>query len=133
MDAGDTSSGPASSLLRSVIRLAGSLLAAAETRVDLLATELREDGERGLRLIAWAVAALLTGIFGVLLAGLTVVIVFWDTHRVGAAVAVTAVFVAAAVVCALVVRQRLRGMPRLLDATRSELQKDVAAIRSHRQ
>lgn len=131
MDAGDTTTGPAGNLLHSVVRLGGSLLAAAETRIDLFATELKEDGERGLRLLAWAMTALLTTIFGVLLAGITVIIVFWDTHRVAAAVGVTAVFVVASIVCGLVLRRRLREKPRLLDATRSELQKDVAAIRLH--
>jgi len=77
-------------------------------------------------------AALLTAILGALMAGVTLIIVFWDTHRVTAAVLVTAVFLAAAVACALIFRRRLRDKPRLLDATRSELQQDVAAIRSHR-
>jgi uncharacterized membrane protein YqjE len=131
MDVGETTSGPAGSLLRSVIRLAGSLLEAAETRVDLFATELREDGERGLRILAWALAALLTAILGALMAGVTLIVVFWDTHRVAAAVGVTAAFLVAAVACAAALRRRLRDKPRLLDATRSELQKDVAAIRSH--
>ena len=131
MDAGETTSGPAGNLIRSVIRLAGGLLEAAETRIDLFATELREDGERGLRLLAWAVAALLTAILGALMAGVTLIIVFWDTHRVAAALVVTAIFFGAAVFCALVFRQRLREKPRLLDATRSELKKDLAAIRTH--
>ena len=131
MDVGETTSGPAGSLLRSVIRLAASLLEAVETRVDLFATELREDGERGLRMLAWAMAALPTAILGALLAGVTLIIVFWDTHRVAAAVGVTAAFLVAAVACAAAFRRHLRDKPRLLDATRSELQKDVAAIRSH--
>jgi uncharacterized membrane protein YqjE len=130
MDGGDATSGPAGNLLRSVVRLAGSLLAAAETRLDLFATELKEDGERAVRLLAWALAGLLTAILGALLAGATLIIVFWDTHRVAAAVVVTAAFFGAAVVCALVFRAQLREKPRLLDATRSELHKDVAAIRS---
>jgi uncharacterized membrane protein YqjE len=128
MDA-DQTSGPAGSLLQSVVRLAGNLLAAVETRVDLFATELREDGERGLRLLAWAIAALMLGIFAVLLTGVTVIIAFWDTYRMAAALGVTAVFVAGAVACGLVVRRQLRERPRLLDATRGELRKDVAALR----
>lgn len=132
MDADQTPAGPAGSLLQSVVRLAGNLLAAVETRVDLFATELREDGERGMRLLAWAIAALMLGIFAVLLAGVTVIIAFWDTYRMAAAVGVTAVFVAAAVGCGLVVRRQLRERPRVLDATRSELGKDVAALRSNR-
>lgn len=123
--------GPAGNLLRSLVRLGGSLLAAAETRFDLLTTELNEDVTRGVRLIAFALAALFTGLLGALMAGATVVIVFWDTHRVAAAVAVTSIFFGAAIFCALVFRQRLRQKPRMLDATRSELKKDLAAIRYH--
>ena len=123
--------GPTGNLLRSLVRLGGSLLAAAETRFDLLATELNEDVTRGVRLLALALAALFTGLLGALMAGATVIIVFWDTHRVAAALAVTAAFLVAAVACAAAFRRRLREKPRLLDATRSELQKDVAAIRLH--
>lgn len=132
MDTDQTPTGPAGSLLHSVVRLAGSLLAAAETRVDLFATELKEDGERGLRLLAWAMATVMTAIFAVLMAGITVIIVFWDTHRMAATAGVTVVFVVAAVACGLVLRRRLRHRPRVLDATRSELHQDVAALRSHR-
>jgi uncharacterized membrane protein YqjE len=124
--------GPAGNLLRSLVRLGGSLLAAAETRFDLLATELNEDVTRGVRLLAFALAALFTGLLGALMAGATVIIVFWDTHRVTAAVVVTAFFFGAALLCSLVFRQRLREKPRLLDATRDELKKDLAAIRSQR-
>jgi uncharacterized membrane protein YqjE len=131
MDA-DQTSGPAGSLLQSVVRLAGNLLAAVETRVELFATELREDGERGLRLLAWAIAALMLGIFAVLLAGVTVIIAFWDSYRMAAAVGVTAVFVAGAVACGLVVQRHLRERPRLLDATRDELRRDVSALRPNR-
>jgi uncharacterized membrane protein YqjE len=131
MDA-DQTSGPAGSLLQSVVRLAGNLLAAVETRVELFATELREDGERGLRLLAWAIAALMLGIFAVLLAGVTVIIAFWDSYRMAAAVGVTAVFVAGAVACGLVVQRHLRERPRLLDATRDELRRDVSSLRPNR-
>ena len=124
--------GPTGNLLRSLVRLGGSLLAAAETRFDLLATELNEDVTRGVRLLALALAALFTGLLGALMAGATVIIVFWDSHRVAAAVVVTAVFFGAAILCSLAFRERLGAKPRLLDATRSELKKDLAAIRSHR-
>ena len=126
----ELSPGPAGNLLRSLVRLGGSLVAATQTRIDLFATELNEDVERGVRLLAWAFAALLTGILGALMAGITVIVLYWDTHRLTATLGVTAVFLGAALACALVFRRRLREKPRLLDATRTELQKDVAAIRS---
>jgi len=46
----DESPGPATNLLRSVVQLGGTLLATAQTRVELLTTEYRqwEAGKRGL-------------------------------------------------------------------------------------
>lgn len=121
--------GPATNLLRSLVQLGGTLLAVAETRVELLTTELSEDLERGLRILLWAMVGLLAGILGLLLAGITVVIYFWDTHRIAAALGVTAVFLIVSVVAGLAFRRHLNQKPRLLDATRTELHHDVTALR----
>jgi len=123
------SSGPATNLLRSAVRLGGTLLATAETRVELLTTELGEDLERGVRIALWGFVAALSAVLALLLAGISVIVWFWDTHRMGAAVAVTLVFVALAAAAAWTVRARLHEKPRLLDATRTELRRDVVALR----
>jgi uncharacterized membrane protein YqjE len=125
----DSSSAPATSLLRSLVQLGGSLLATALTRVDLLTTEVSESVERGVRIVLWGFVAALAAVLALLLAGVTVIIWFWDTHRMGAAVGVTLLFVAVAAVATAVVRGRLHDKPRLLDATRSELRRDVVALR----
>jgi uncharacterized membrane protein YqjE len=124
----DGTQGPATNLLRSLVQLGGTLLAVAQTRVELLTTEISEDLERGIQILLWALGALMAGILGVLLAGLTVVIYFWDTHRMAAAVGVTAIFLLAALLAGLVFRKRLHEKPRLLDATRTELRRDVTAL-----
>jgi len=128
----DESPGPATNLLRSLVQLGGTLLATAQTRVELLTTELSEDVERGIRILLWGFVALLAGILGALLAGITLILYFWDTHRLGAAVGVTLAFLLVAVVAGWVSRERLREKPRLLDATRSELRHDVEALRRER-
>lgn len=128
----DESPGPATNLLRSLVQLGGTLLATAQTRVELLTTELSEDVERGIRILLWGFVALLAGILGALLAGITLILYFWDTHRLGAAVGVTLAFLLVAVVAGLISRERLREKPRLLDATRSELRHDVEALRRER-
>ena len=79
---------PASQLLRSAVQLFGSVLAAAQTRAELLTTEVEEEIERVARRLLLGFTALLTGILGALLGGSIVVLVFWDTHRVAAAFAV---------------------------------------------
>ena len=88
MSDGEQQGGPAANLLRSLVGLGGTLLAAAETRVELLTTEISEDLERGVQLLLWAFVALLAGILGALLAGVTIIVYFWDSHRIGAAVCV---------------------------------------------
>jgi uncharacterized membrane protein YqjE len=120
--------GPSTSLLRSIVQLGGTLLAVAQTRVELLTTEISEDLERGVQLLLWALVAVLAGTLGVLLVGLTLVIYFWETHRMAAAAGVAAVFLVAAVLAGLVFRNRLLQKPRLLDATRTELARDVVAL-----
>jgi len=129
---GDDTPGPAARLLRSGTQLAGTLLAIVETRFDLLTTEISEDTQRGVRILLWASVALLAGFAGLLFAGVTVLIVFWDDHRVGAALGVTLAFLAIMAVAILVSRGRLRERPRLLDATRTELRRDVDLLRGRR-
>ena len=124
--------GPATNLLKSLVQLGGSLLLATQTRVELFTAEVDEDLSRAIHILWWGVAALLTGIFGMLLAGVTVIIVFWESHRIGAALGVTGLFLASALAAWLVVRKRLNEKPRFLDATRSEIRKDVATLRSRR-
>jgi uncharacterized membrane protein YqjE len=121
--------GPAASLLRSVTRLCGTLLAVLQTRVELLTTEISEDLERGARILMWGMVAVLGALFSLLLAGITLVIYYWDTHRMAAAAGVTAGFVVLSVVAGLAARTRLHEKSRLLDASRTELQRDVAALR----
>jgi uncharacterized membrane protein YqjE len=132
MSDGDGQVGPASTLLRSLVGLGGTLLAAVHTRIELLTTELGEDLERGVQLLLWAFVALLAGILGALLAGVTIIVYFWDSHRIAAAVCVTVAFLLLAAVAGLVFRGRLREKPRLLDATRTELRRDIARRRSDR-
>ena len=129
---GDDTPGPAARLLRSGTQLAGTLLAIVETRFDLLTTEISEDTQRGVRILLWTSVALLAGFAGLLFAGVTVLIVFWDDHRVGAALGVTLAFLAIMAVAILVSRGRLRERPRLLDATRTELRRDVDLLRGRR-
>lgn len=128
----DQSQGPATNLLRSLVRLGGTLLATAQTRVELLTTEVSEDLERGVRILLWGFIAVLSGVLALLLAGITVIVYYWDTHRMGAAVGVTLVFVVIAAVAAWVSRQRLQEKARLLDATRTELARDVTMLRGDR-
>lgn len=126
------SPGPATNLLRSVVRLCGTLLAMLQTRVELLTTEISEDVERGVRILLWGVVAVLAAVLALLLAGVTVIVYFWETHRIAAALGVTGAFLLLAAVAAALARARLHEKPRLLDASRTEFMRDVSALRGDR-
>jgi uncharacterized membrane protein YqjE len=55
---------------------------------------------------------------------LTVIFVFWDTHRIAASLAMVGLFVGVALVAGLVLRHKLSTKPPLLDDTLAELARD---------
>lgn len=128
----EPSSGPIRGLFRSLATLVATVIAIAQTRLELLSTELQQEVHRAAEIMLWALIASLAAGIGLFLLALVVIFVFWDSHRVLASVAVTAVFVAIAVVAGLVLRAKIRAKPRLLDATLTELGKDRDSLLSKR-
>jgi uncharacterized membrane protein YqjE len=124
--------GPIGGLVKSVANLFASLLALAQTRLELLTTELQAEMHRVAEILVWTLIALLSAGMGLFLAALAIVFVFWDTHRIAAAVGVTVAFFTLAVVAVLVLRAKVRGRPRLLEATLAELNRDREQLRSRR-
>jgi uncharacterized membrane protein YqjE len=116
--------GPVSGLFRSVANLLATAIGIVQTRFELFSTELQEEVHRVAEIVILAAVALLAAGVGLLLLAFVVIVIFWDTHRVLAAVAVTSAFFVIAVVAALVLRAKLRAKPPLLDATLAELKKD---------
>jgi len=126
---GTASRGAASRLLRSVVQLLDTVLEAVQTRGELLTTEVEEEFARVGRVLLLGMATLLVGILGALIAGFVVVLVFWETHRLAAALGVLGVFLLGAALCGLAVRRELRTGPRLFEATLTQLARDVARLR----
>jgi uncharacterized membrane protein YqjE len=116
--------GPLSGLLSSLTQTFATLVAMAQTRLELLTTELQEEIQQTASLLLWAFIALFAAGIGLFLAALVVIFVFWDSHRVLAAVFMTAIFFAIAIGAALHLRNKLRNRPRMLDGTLSELARD---------
>jgi uncharacterized membrane protein YqjE len=113
---GTASQGAASRLLRSVVQLLDTVSQAVQTRGELLTTEVEEEFGRVGRVLLLGMGTLLVGILGALIAAFVVVLVFWDTHRLAAALAVLGVFLLAAALCGFAVRRELRSRPRLFEA-----------------
>jgi len=119
---------PAGGLFQSLTRLVATLVGLAQTRLELLTTELQEEIQRAAELLLWTFIALLAAGTGVIFVGATVIIAFWDGPRLLAAILVTAAFLAIAIVAVLIVRGKLRRKTKLLEATRAELARDRADL-----
>lgn len=123
---------PESGLFASLGRMAATLLALARTRLELASTELEEQLEYASQVLLWSIGAIFFASLTVLLLALTIVIAFWDDHRLLAAGAVTASFALIALVGFLAVRRLLGRRPRFFTATADELRRDAAALRGER-
>jgi len=111
-------------MLGSARELARTLLAFAETRTRLAATELEEQSIRLVEILLWLAAALFFAGVSLLFIAVMIVLHFWESDRVLAAGLIAALFVGAGLLSALVVRSRMRERPKFLAATLAELQRD---------
>jgi uncharacterized membrane protein YqjE len=121
-----SNSGPRSEggLFGSVKALAGTLLAIAHTRLDLLSTEVEEEWIRLGSILMWTFAALFCAALGVVFALVLLVVLLWETHRVLALGVPALVFLSAAALSWLVARGKFRAKPRVFSASLAELAKD---------
>ena len=131
-DAFDKGRGPIGGLFASVAQLLATAVGIAQTRLELLSTELQEEIHRVAEIMVFAAIALLAAGVGLFLLALVVILLFWDTHRVAASVSVTGAFLLIAAVAGLALRAKVRAKPPLLDATLAELKKDRANLLSKR-
>ncbi len=116
-------------LLYSIKHLAQSLLGAARTRLEILATELEEERVRLEQMLLIALGALFCLSLGVVLSVFFVVVLFWETHRLAAVGIFAGGFLAAGIALGLVLRDKLKSRPKPFAATRGELAKDQAILR----
>ena len=115
---------PVSGLFQSLSNFAGTLIAIAHTRLQLLTTELQEEVRQVGAILLWAFIAAFAAMMGLFLGALAVIFVFWDTHRIAASLAMIALFIIIAIGAGLMLARKLRDKPPLLDDTLAELAKD---------
>ena len=116
-------------LFASLRRMLATLVELVHARLELVGTELQLEVQRATNVLLWAFAAIVLGIVAVVLLAVTVLIAFWDTHRLLAAGCITASFAVASTGIALYVRHRVRTWPRLFGSTVDELKHDAATLR----
>ena len=115
---------PVTGLFQSASNFAGTLIAIAHTRLQLLTTELQEEVRQVGAILLWAFIAAFAAMMGLFLGALAVIFVFWDTHRIAASLAMIALFIVIAIGAGLMLARKLRDKPPLLDDTLAELAKD---------
>jgi uncharacterized membrane protein YqjE len=115
-------------LLGSLRGMLATLIAIAHTRLELFTTEIEEEIHRAASILLWALVALFFGSLSVLMIAVTVLILFWDTHRVLAACLITGAFIAIAIATGLYARAQIKAKPRFLSASIDELKRDRAAL-----
>jgi uncharacterized membrane protein YqjE len=116
-------------LLQSIKHLAGSALAAAQTRLEILATEIEEERLRLEQLLLLVLAAAFCTGMAVMLGVTFVVVYFWDTHRLFTIAVFAALFLALAAALTWVLRAKVQARPKPFPVTRGELAKDGAMLR----
>lgn len=115
---------PGGGLRAALARTAAAAIELLRTRVELAAIELAEQGERAKMSILLLVIAATFFAFAVLCASALVVLIFWDTYRIAAIAAVTAVHVVIGVAALLRLRSIRRDASPPFHATLAELERD---------
>jgi uncharacterized membrane protein YqjE len=120
-----SSSGLASSLRR----LAGTIVAILQTRLELLSTEVEEEKVRLAGMLGYALAAFFFLGFGVILLALFLTVLLWDTRRLLALGISTGVFLVCGLVAAVAAMRRARAGSTMFAASLAELARDREALR----
>jgi uncharacterized membrane protein YqjE len=117
-------------LFASLNNFLATLVAIGHTRLQLLTTELQEEVREVGQILVWSFVALFAAMMALFLGALTVIFVFWDSHRILAALLMTGAFLLIAALSGLMLMRRLAAKPPLLDDTLAELAKDRDQLRA---
>jgi uncharacterized membrane protein YqjE len=121
--------GRAVGVLDSLRRLAATLLAAVQTRLELVATDIEEERAWIARMAILAALAGFCLALAINLAVLFLVVLFWDANRLLAIGVLAGVFAAFAAALGIAAKAAARRRPRLFSATLAELRKDRDDVR----
>lgn len=105
-----------------------TIIALVHTRLELFTTEIEEEIHRAVGILLWGLIALFFGSLFVLMLALTVIIIFWDEHRILAASLVTGTFLVLTLVFAMLARSRLRAKEGFMQSSIEELRRDRESL-----
>lgn len=120
----ETTPGRANGLLASLQNLLGTFADILHTRVEIISTELEEEGWRVRQLILYMLTSVLFLGLGLLILTLFIVKTFSDANQLYVLGGFALIYLGIGTIIALMVRHKLETRPRLFSTTLSELDKD---------
>ena len=115
-------------LLSSIKGLASTGASIAQTRLELLSLDAQIARGKFISLLVMIIGALFFLFFGLVMLALLIVIYSWETDRMLALGLLTGAFLLVGLILAALINQSLRTMPRLFEASITELAKDREAL-----
>lgn len=115
-------------LLSSIKGLASTGASIAQTRLELLSLDVQIARSKFISLLVMIISALFFLFFGLVMLALLIVIYSWETDRMLALGLLTGAFLSVGVILAILITQSLRKMPKLFEASITELAKDREAL-----
>lgn len=111
-------------LFSSLKNLVSTGASIAQTRLELISTDVQIARSKFLSLLVMVIFTLFFLFFGLVMLALLIVIYSWESDRMLALSLLTSGFLAIGLILALVVLRSLKTMPKLFEATIAELSKD---------
>ena len=118
-----------SGLVASLQRMLATVLEIVQTRIEIVSNEIEEEREQLQHLVLYGLLTILFLAFGLMLATLFVILLYWDQYRLTVVGVFAGLYLAIGIISGLAVAVRRRTRQRFLATTISELQQDRDRLR----
>jgi len=115
-------------LLASLKGLLSTAASVAQTRLELLSTDVQIARSKLISILVLILFSLFFLFFGLVMLALFIVIYSWESNRMLALGLLTGGFLSIGLIFSLIVLRSLKTMPKLFEATIAELDKDRKAL-----
>ena len=115
-------------LLASLKGLLSTAASIAQTRLELLSTDVQIARSKLIGILVLILFSLFFLFFGLVMLALFIVIYSWESNRMLALGLLTGGFLSLGLIFSLIVLRSLKTMPKLFEATIAELDKDRKAL-----
>ncbi|HUR59969.1 MAG TPA: phage holin family protein [Opitutaceae bacterium] len=125
----DTHAPSPTGLLGSLRSFADGLVGSVHDRLELLGVELQEEKLRLIQILMWVGAVVILALMAIVFASIAVLVMFWETARIAAALSLAGLYTAGLVGVVLAFRKYLARQPKPFAGTLAELRGDRTCIR----